>query len=273
MDYRTLLHSMGIPENTDLCANLFGIPADKIHENVILSPGWEPDSMPELGTTEFLGSAPLFGYKLWNIQNGDTEITYIRAGFGAPAVMDAALILGSSPCKRILFVSSVGALHPGVRIGDLILPEFSVSGDGASRYIITDDLHADIFGEKAYPNAALLERLQDAAAAVCRESNAAWHSARVFCTDTIFAQHPHIPAIEDIGCDALDMESAAVFHAAKLSGIAAAALLSVSDNMAEGKSLMFSGRGYSEEDAKYRRFVRKTLMPEIILRVFRSFAT
>lgn len=270
MDYRTLLRSMDIPEDTDLCANLFGIPAKKIHENVILSPGWEPEAMPALGTMEFLGTAPLFGYKLWNIEKDGIHLTWIRAGFGAPAVMDAALILGSSPCRRILFVSSIGALHSGVRIGDLILPEFSVSGDGASRYIAGSELHTNILGEKAYPDAALLARLQTVTAAVCEERNAAWHSARAFCTDTIFAQHPHIPAIQEMGCDALDMESAAVFHAARLSGIAAAALLSVSDNMAEGKSLMFSGRGYSEEDAMYRRFVRRTLMPEIILRVFRN---
>ena len=271
MEYRTLLDGMGLPENTDLCANLFGLPREAIHDNVILSPGWEPAALAALGKAEPVSVAPLFGYKLWSIRNGNTKITWIRTGFGAPVVMDAALILGASGCKRILFVSSVGMLQPGIPIGDLVLPEFAMNGDGAIRYIASADLHEDILREKAYPDAALLERLRESTRAVCAERNTGWHMGKVFYTDTIFAQSPHLPAIQQMGCSALDMESAAVFRAAALTGIPAAALLSVSDNMSDGKSLMFSGRGYSDADAKYRRFVRSTVMPEIILRVFGIF--
>ena len=263
---------MGIPQGTDLCANLFGVPAENIHENVILSPGWEPSALlPRLGTAEHIHTAPLFGYQLWNIENGNIKITWIRAGFGAPTVMDATLILGSSPCKRILFVSSVGSMQPGMRIGSLVLPAYSVSGDGAGRYILSDNLHTDSIGTKVFPDSDLLRQLQDNASSVCAEYSTAWYRAHPFCTDTIFAQHPHIPAIQALGCDALDMESAAAFKAAEISGISAAALLCVSDNLAAGKSLMFSGRGYSEEDLENRRITRRELMPEIILRTFRSY--
>lgn len=271
MEYNTLLHAAGIQEGMDLCQNLFGIPAETIHENVILSPGWEPTSLTALGEAKLVAVAPLFGYKIWSIENGGSKITWLRAGFGAPTVMDAALILGSSGCKRILFISSVGMMEPGVRIGDLVLPEFSMSGDGASRYIASGDLYRDVLGEKTYPDGKLLRRLQKTTAAVCAEKNAYWHLGKVFCTDTIFAQHPHLATIHQMGCNALDMESAAAFHAAALTGIPTAALLSVSDNTADGKSLLFSGRGYSDEDAKYRRFVRNKIIPEILLRLFHSF--
>lgn len=271
MEYQTLLDGMGLPENADLCANLFGLPREAIHDNVILSPGWEPSALAALGKAEPVSVAPLFGYKLWSIRNSDTKITWVRTGFGAPVVMDAALILGVSGCKRILFVSSVGMLQPGVQIGDLVLPEFSMNGDGASRYIASADLRRDILREKAYPDAVLLERLRESTRVVCTKRNVDWYMGWVFCTDTIFAQHPHLSAIQQMGCSALDMESAAAFRAAALTGIPTAALLSVSDNITDGKSLMFSGRGYSSTDAQYRRFVRSTVMPEIILRVFRSF--
>ena len=67
-------------------------------------------------------------------------MTYIKTGIGAPVLMDALLTLGVTACQRIIFIGSVGSLDDNIGIGDIVIPEYSVCGDGASRYISHDSL-------------------------------------------------------------------------------------------------------------------------------------
>lgn len=249
----------------DVCLHTLGVPGDSIHENVIISPGWDPDRLSGLGKATPAGSG-LCSIQVWEIGE---SITYIKAGFGAPVVLDALLPLGVTGCKRILFVSSVGALDPAMHIGDIVVPEYSVCGDGASRYITSENLGRDVFGEKAYPDPALHELLKAETQRVCRENQVGWHVGKTFCTDTIFAQFPHIDSIVKLGCNSIDLETAAAFRAARLMEIPLAALFNVSDNTASGQSLMTA----TPQDARvqeHRRFVRGELMPQMILRFIKA---
>lgn len=252
----------------DICAHVLGMPSTGIHEDLIISPGWEPETrLPGLGQAELLvPSGPLFGYKMWNIKNDDMEMTYIKTGFGAPPLMDALLSLGVSKCKRILFVSSVGALDNKFGIGDIVIPEYSVCGDGASRYIASDNFGADIFGEKVYPDSALVEHLKTETESICSENDVKWHIGKTFCTDTIFAQFPHIDNIIGMGCNTVDMETAAAFRAAALIKVPLAAIFNISDNTVANKSLI---RESTRDEREYRRFVREELMPKIIRNFFK----
>lgn len=271
MDYNDLIVSMkrfGATDE-DICANSLGIASDRIHDYVIITPGWEPESVPGLGEAEQLRlSGALFSsFKVWNIKNGDIEITYIKTGFGAPVLMDALLSLGVSNCKKIIFLSSVGALDGKIGIGDIVIPEYSICGDGASRYIASGQLGTDVFGEKAYPNPSLLGQLKMETENICKEKHIKWHIGRTFCTDTIFAQFAHIDSIISTGCNTIDMETASAFRAAKLMKKPLAALFSVSDNTMANKSLI-SGR--TPEEIEYRKYVRGELLPEIILNLIKA---
>lgn len=270
MDYRTLISRVkrfGATDE-DLCARVLGITPSDIRDNVIITPGWGPEKVTGLGEAVPISSdAVLFeSFKVWDIKNGDVGITYIKTGFGAPVVMDALLPLGLSKCKRILFISSTGALDKKMAIGDIVLPDYSVSGDGASRYIASEKLE-DTFGEQFRPDAALLKQLQVETEKVCKENNVNWHKSRTFCTDTILTQYAHMDHILDSGCNTVDMESALAFRAAQMMNKPLAALLNVSDNTFADRSLI-GERPQAEID--YRQFVRKELMPQIILNLFRQ---
>lgn len=270
MNYKDLLDGIErfgtAPE--DICLHSLGISADRIRENVIISPGWPPEKLGGLGEARVLVEhGPLFGFTIWDVVNENVELTYMKAGFGAPMVMDAMLPLGVTKCQRILFVSSVGALTEDIHIGDIVVPELSVCGDGASRYISSVGLEKDSFGEKAYPDPSLLEELRSEVQKVCVGSQVNWHNGQTFCTDTILAQYPHIDSIIGMGCNTIDMESAAAFKLAKLMGIPMAALLNVSDNTVANKPVV-SGR--TEEELSYRKFVRDEIMSRIILNLMRS---
>ena len=77
-----------------------------------------------------------------------------------PVCTDVALALGLTACEACLFIGSVGALDPAMRLGDIVVPESSVCGDGTSRYLLPGTLaQNDPFGMRACPDAALNARL------------------------------------------------------------------------------------------------------------------
>jgi len=270
MHYVDLISSIHrfIDDNVDICDRFLGVESKKIQKNVIISPGWGPERVPGIGSAELIASGALYGsLKVWNINNGDTEITYIQTGCGAAILMDALLSLGVSDCKNIIFLSSVGAADANIGIGDIVIPEYSITGDGASRYIASDTLDKDVFGEKMYPDTSLLAQLKLETEKICIETNTKWHIGKTFCTDTIFAEFAHIDTIINKGCNTLDMETAVAFRAAKLMNKALVAILSVTDNTVVKKSLI-SKTTKNEDD--YRLFVRREVFPKIINNLIKS---
>jgi len=265
MDYNRFLLSMNKFGGTieDICLNTLGIEAGKINETVIISPGWIPERLfAGYEIKEIVQASPLFQYKIWNIKQKEFSLTHIKTGFGAPVVMDCILLLGlTGKCKRIIFVSSVGGLSEEMNIGDIVLPEYSVCGDGAGRYL-SDDFERDSFGEKQYPHTELFNRLIGATQTICERHHVQWHLGRTFCIDTIVAQQSHLNRIINMGCNSVDMESAVAFKAANMLNIPIVAMLNVSDNsVKESKSLM-SKR--SKEERKYRKYVVGEIIPQIM---------
>jgi len=266
MDYGKLLEGMkrfGSIE-WDICEHGLRVAPDCIQDNVVIAPWWEPSALPGLGEVDRL-SPPDHTAGVWNIKNDTSEITYIKTGIGAPLFLERLLPLGVTKCKRVIFIGSAGSLDPGIRIGDIVIPEYSVCGDGASRYLASDDLTHDVFGEKAYPDYGMFNTAVAETTRICIENHVNWHIGKTFSIDTVTAQFAHIDTIVSLGCNVIEMETAAAFRAAKLMGIPLIALFSVSDNTVMNKSLV-SGR--TAEEMEYRRFTRREIFPKIIQSVF-----
>jgi purine-nucleoside phosphorylase len=265
MDYEKLINGMkrfGSNES-DICMHGLGIAPSQVQDNVVIAPWWEPTTLPGLGTAEYLSESDYSAVKIWNIVSDSIKITYIKTGIGAPVLMDALLSLGITPCKKVLFIGSVGALSSEIGIGDIVIPEFSICGDGASRYIASDSLiNNDVFGKKTFPDSDLLKIVQNNTKRICLQNNVKWHVGKTFSIDTIFAQYAHIDEILETGCNVIEMETASAFIAAQIAHIPLAAIFSVSDNTISKKSLV-SGR--TEEEMNYRKYVRRELFPQIIL--------
>lgn len=268
MDYNKLISGIkkyGSTEH-DICTHGLSVAPDYIKENVVIAPWWEPDTLPGLGEAERL-CPPDNAKGIWNIKNDGVEMTYIKTGIGAPVFLEGLLPLGVTRCRKIIFIGSVGSLDPDIGIGDIVIPEYSICGDGASRYISSDDLSHDVFGEKVYPDSRMFDQAVAVTSQICNKHNVRWHTGRNFSIDTIAAQFAHIDTIISMGCNVIEMETAVAFRAAKLMNIPLIALFSVSDNTAANKSLV-SGR--TQEEMEYRRFIRQELFPEIIMSIFRS---
>lgn len=270
MKYRDLIEGMGRFGATehDICLKSIGIEPEQIRRDVVIAPWWEPPVFPAFDKNNFLSVSETDSIKAWNVGAEGLSFTYIKTGIGAPVLMDVMLALGVTPCERAIFIGSVGALDCGIGIGDVVVPEFSICGDGASRYISHSNLmEGDVFGEKQYPDRDMFLRLSEATAHICETHDVKWHIGKTFSIDTVFAQFVHIDEIIGMSCNTIEMETAAAFRAAALAGIRMAALFSVSDNTAARKSLI-SGR--TREEMQYRKYVRRELFPPIILDAFNN---
>ena len=272
MDYQQLLNGMKKYKSTevDICFHCLGVAPEKINKNVIIAPWWEPKSLALLGEAEYLSESQFSAIKVWNIKSKEGNITYIKTGIGAPVFMDALLTLGVTKCENVIFVGSVGSLDANIGIGDIVIPQYSICGDGASRYIASDTMtNHDVFGSRVEPDKKMLDIMCRITQDVCAENDVAFHMGRAFSIDSIFAQYVHIDEILKMDCNVIEMETASAFRGAKMAGLSLAAIFSVSDNTVINKSLI-SGR--TEGDMNYRRFVRNNLFPEIILRVFKEMS-
>lgn len=239
----------------------------QIHANVLMTPIWSHEIFLDVATLREMVTPE----RVVTLDYNGSPFTLIRTGVGAPLAGDAMLALGCTPCRRVLFVGSVGGLSSGMRIGDLLVPAESVSGDGFSSYLAAGQLRPDCFLTPARPDPELLRRLRQIAAPLCVERDAALLDGRVFSSDSIVAQFHHLDEMVNAhGCIGIEMETAAVFRAAHLVGIPAAALLQISDVAPDRKSL-FSGR--TEAEQQRRRQLRRELVSRIAIEALAGPAT
>lgn len=241
----------------DICRSVLHCEPDEVLDTVILAPVWRPETFSGVTAREMFQDQLFCS---WQVELDGKAATYIIPGIGAPQCMDIVLALGTTRCKRIIFVGSAGALDERMEVGDVVLPSCSVCGDGASRYL-GGNMSEDCFGQLAYPSTGLLR----AAEMSCRKHCAGWdttpHIAKNFSIDTITAQFAHIDEILALGCGTIEMETAACFKAAEICGIEICAVFSISDSTIRKKSL-YSGR--TPEDQRRRREIRREVFPKVL---------
>ncbi len=230
---------------------------EKILENVIIAPWWSHDIFDKLNF-----KSEQISEKVFNLNNGEISFSYIELKrVGAPAIMDFILSLGVTKCKNLIFLGSAGSLNENIKIGDIVIPKYSICGDGASRYL-NDNLE-DEFLKKEYPDKYLTEKLMT----ILEQFNIKYYQEPNFSIDSVFTQFYHLDKIIDMNAKTIEMETALVFKCCKLLNIKATALLCISDNIILKKSL-YSGRNEQEHDHRYK--VRYEIIPKLILELLKK---
>lgn len=229
----------------------------KILENVVIAPWWDHDIF---NNKNF--KIEQISEKVFNFYSDELSFSYIELKrIGAPSIMDFILSLGVTKCKNLVFLGSAGSLDENIKIGDIIVPEYSICGDGASRYLNAN--LEDEFLKKQYPSKEFTEKL----IGVLKEKNIQYHNVPNFSIDTVFAQFYHIDKILELGVKTIEMETANLFKCNDLLKINVTALFCISDNTLLNKSL-YSGR--TEEENEYRHKVRNEIIPEIVTSLFKK---
>ena len=248
----------------DICKTQFGCDINNISKNVVIAPAWDQTLLSsKWNNIEEVSNGR---NKVWNIYTKNNTFTYIKSEIGAPSIGDDALALGITNCENVIFIGSVGALSLDMGIGDIVIPKWSICGDGASRYLTNLSLKEnDCFGKKAYPNRSFNQKIFDQVNKICSLNNINYHIGKIYSIDSIFTQFAHIEDILKFDCNAIEMEPAWFFRQMRICGIKAGAILQVSDNTILKKSL-YSGR--TKDDQSYRRKVRRDIFPLLIEEVF-----
>jgi purine-nucleoside phosphorylase len=206
---------------------------------------------------------------LYEVTFEGKPVSVVRSGIGAPWTGDTVLALGCTACERILFAGSVGGLRPDIHIGDLMLPEFSYSGDGFCRYLGPGSPGRDCFLEHSTPDEALSLALARTVSPLAQAAGVTVHRGPVFSINTILAQFGKLDFIlNELGCIGIEMETAAVFKAARTVGIQAAALFSVSDVPVRHETI-YAGRSQAVQN--YRKDIRRQVLARALLRCSGSF--
>jgi len=230
---------------------------EKVLENVIVAPWWSHSIFENKNL-----KIEKINDKLYNMYGDNFSFSFIELKLiGASSIMEAILPLGLTKCKKIIFIGSVGSLDEDIKIGDIVVPSYSICGDGASRYLNKD--LSDEFGKKQYPYGNLSDKVIN----VCNRLGHRVLSVPNYSVDTIFAQYNFIDYIRNTGAKTIEMETALLFKSSNLMKIDTTAILCVSDNVCVNKSL-YSGR--TEKDNEYRHMVRDQIIPNIVIELLNS---
>lgn len=159
--------------------------------------------------------------------NGEIEgipVSVFNSRIGSPSASDCVYFLRFTPCRNILYTGLIGALQPGIRVGDIIVPTAALRGEGASTYFV----------EKSYPAVAdfqLLIALSSTLDEAFSESDAAIHYGPIYTTDSFAAEtNEFLERWRSRNLLGIEMETSVVYTLAQLYGMRSVAAHVVSDN-------------------------------------------
>jgi uridine phosphorylase len=130
-----------------------GCDPTEISPTVILMPVWKA----EIFQTHVDSVKSIVGRRVFHLEYQGQTVTVIRSGIGAPLAGDLVLALGCTPCEKLIFTGSVGGLEKSMMIGELMVANRSLSGDGFSRYLSPEVIPTDRYLQPTEPDAVFTE--------------------------------------------------------------------------------------------------------------------
>lgn len=249
------LQEFNIDEAARFKRNL-GITADMLTENVVIAPFYKAETFADVcgAKVELLFEKY---YKTYRVSKNGKEFIFVNSNMGSGNIAEIMCTLAGTNCKNVYFIGSAGSIDLNLKIGDIVLPEKSVIGDGTCRYFAETK---DVFGNETEPNAELLNSLKQ----TLSKMNIGFKTTKNFSVDTLSGQFLIMDHIFKTGANTLEMETSALFFISKLLDLKAVAIHNISDNSIINKSL-FSGRNESEREAK--RFTQRVTIPKILAEI------
>ncbi len=146
--YEKLQNNMKKHSNSEnIMKTTYGLDDEEKYDLIIVAPSWKPEKvwLKYNYDIEQVKEGPYYNGYVLEIEN--KKVGYIQTASGASNVIDCCLTLGHGKCNNILFIGAVGALKDDIQLGDIIIPNCSISGEGASFYL-SENNHSFIRGWK-----------------------------------------------------------------------------------------------------------------------------
>lgn len=172
-------------------------------------------------------------YSMYTGTFAGTKVTAINGGRFSADTAITTEILCSAQAQYMIRIGSCGALREDIKVGDLIVAESAMRGDGVTPYYVKSDF-------KTQANVDLTKALAD----VAQGSGLTVHKGKVWSTDAILREtREYVGKAVDEGCIAVDMVTSVFLTLAQIYNIKAAVILAVSDNIITGE-MGFMDPGY-----------------------------
>jgi len=157
------------------------------------------------------------------------KVTTINGGRFAADTSITTEIMCNAEIKTMVRLGSCGALREDIKVGDFIVAETAIKGDGVTQYYVDQD-----FVPTA--DAGLTKSLTEIAQKQAQVTGATVHVGPCWTTDAILREtREHVGKAVDQGAIAVDMVSSAFLTICQLYKIPAAVILAVSDNVITGE--------------------------------------
>lgn len=178
----------------------------------------------------------------------DVPVAYAWV-YGAPRAVEPVHALGMAGTPVAIQIGSCGGLQPGIETGHILLPDPAVVGEGASQYY--DDGDDDLWACSGTPD------LLDRAAALFRARDLVVHRGQHLTTSALFSQPPErVHHWRQEGHLGVDMETSAVFTAARAMGMRSASLLFVWDELLRQRTFLSA---YTDDERERQRRANEAL--------------
>lgn len=135
----------------DVVKNVLHCDPGSIQKKVIVTPVWAV----EIFASHFESMSEISKGVAYQLGYHGQLISFIRSGIGAPMTGDVIPSLACTPCERVIFIGSIGGLDASMKVGDLMIPKKSLSGDEFSRYLGPDIETKDCFLQPTEPDSEL----------------------------------------------------------------------------------------------------------------------
>jgi uridine phosphorylase len=162
----------------------------------------------------------LFSSQVMRMREDGLDVGIVGPVLGAPHAVMVLEKLGAIGVRRVVFLGWCGAVSSGIRIGDMVIPDSGVIGEGTSGYYLQDEV--------SLPSRSLTDLIETSAGGIGHPV----HKGPVWSTDAPYREtRDRILSLQAEGVLAVDMEISALFSAGRFRGIAVGALLVVSDEL------------------------------------------
>jgi uridine phosphorylase len=182
-----------------------------------------------------------FSFLEYEMHTGGYNGKRVTTGNGGRYSPDTAIsteILCAGGSEILIRTGSCGALQPGIQIGDLIIANAAVRGEGTSPYYMPQNYPASVDVE-------VTSALMDAA----RKLKVKFHAGLIFTIDALMGETPEmIENLERMNVKGIDMVTSTFLTVAQVRGKRAGAILAVSDHLLTGKMGFMDFRYYEAEE-------------------------
>ncbi len=158
---------------------------------------------------------------VYQLEDTAEPVTLVYTGMGAPATANGLEMIAANGGKRVVVFGACGGVVPEVAVGDLIVAEEAVRGEGTSRYYAPEE-------QAAVCDPAISECLWNAARDAGHSSV---HRGKVYTTDAGYRQGPEIYDGRHGPVLGVECECSAAACVAQAIGLELGTILFVTDNV------------------------------------------